>query len=91
LPMGGHEYGHKGYGLALTIESLSQGLSGHGGADGPTRWGAAVYLQLMDPAAFGGAVRPAGSRTPAGAIPPRPASRRCVCRAMGRTRASVRR
>jgi LDH2 family malate/lactate/ureidoglycolate dehydrogenase len=55
LPMGGHEYGHKGYGLALTIEALSQGLSGHGRADGPTGWGAAVYLQLMDPAAFGGA------------------------------------
>jgi LDH2 family malate/lactate/ureidoglycolate dehydrogenase len=55
LPIGGREYGHKGYGLALGIEALSQGLSGHGRADGPTGWGAAVYLQLMDPAAFGGA------------------------------------
>ena len=28
--MGGTEYGHKGFGLALMIEALSQGLSGHG-------------------------------------------------------------
>lgn len=55
LPLGGREYGHKGYGLALTIEALSQGLSGHGRADRPTGWGASVYVQVMDPAAFGGA------------------------------------
>lgn len=55
LPMGGQGYGHKGYGLALTIEALSQGLSGYGRADGPTGWGASVYVQVMDPAAFGGA------------------------------------
>jgi LDH2 family malate/lactate/ureidoglycolate dehydrogenase len=55
LPVGGREYGHKGYGLALTIEALSQGLSGHGRADVQTGWGAAVYVQVMDPAAFGGA------------------------------------
>jgi LDH2 family malate/lactate/ureidoglycolate dehydrogenase len=54
LPTGGREYGHKGYNLALTIEALSQGLSGHGRADRPTGWCASVYVQIMDPRAFGG-------------------------------------
>jgi LDH2 family malate/lactate/ureidoglycolate dehydrogenase len=55
LPTGGLDHGHKGYNLALTIEALSQGLSGHGRADPPTHWGASVYVQVMDPGAFGGA------------------------------------
>jgi LDH2 family malate/lactate/ureidoglycolate dehydrogenase len=55
LPTGGQDHGHKGYNLALTIEALSQGLSGHGRADPLTGWGASVYVQVMDPAAFGGA------------------------------------
>ena len=55
LPTGGKDHGHKGYNLALTIEALSQGLSGHGRADPPTDWGASVFVQVMDPAAFGGA------------------------------------
>jgi LDH2 family malate/lactate/ureidoglycolate dehydrogenase len=55
LPTGGLDHGHKGYNLALAIEALSQGLSGHGRADPPTDWGASVYVQLIDPAAFGGA------------------------------------
>jgi LDH2 family malate/lactate/ureidoglycolate dehydrogenase len=55
LPTGGKDHGHKGYNLALTIEALSQGLSGHGRADPLTDWGASVYIQIMDPQAFGGA------------------------------------
>ncbi len=55
LPTGGLDHGHKGYNLALAIEALSQGLSGHGRADPLTDWGASVYVQVMDPAAFGGA------------------------------------
>ena len=55
LPTGGREHGHKGYNLALAIEALSQGLSGHGRADRPTDWGASVYVQVMAPGAFGGA------------------------------------
>jgi LDH2 family malate/lactate/ureidoglycolate dehydrogenase len=57
LPTGGREHGHKGYNLALIIEALSQGLAGHGRADRPTAWGAAVYVQITDPAAFGGGDR----------------------------------
>jgi LDH2 family malate/lactate/ureidoglycolate dehydrogenase len=54
LPLGGLEAGHKGYGLALYIEALTGGLSGHGRADPKEGWGATVFVQLYDPAAFGG-------------------------------------
>lgn len=54
LPTGGLDHGHKGYGLALWIEALTQGLSGFGRADAPTGWGASVYVQVLDPDAFGG-------------------------------------
>ncbi|MGF1624324.1 MAG: Ldh family oxidoreductase [Alphaproteobacteria bacterium] len=54
LPIGGLDHGHKGYGLALMIEALTQGLAGYGRADAPTGWGASVFVQVMDPAAFGG-------------------------------------
>lgn len=52
--LGGRESGHKGFGLALMIEALSQGLSGHGRADAPTRWGGNVFLQVLDPDFFAG-------------------------------------
>jgi LDH2 family malate/lactate/ureidoglycolate dehydrogenase len=54
LPTGGKDHGHKGYGLALAIEALSQGLSGYGRANGETIWGASVYVQVIDPEAFAG-------------------------------------
>ena len=54
LPLGGLDLGHKGFALALLVEALTSGLAGHGRADGPTTWGASVFLQLIDPAAFGG-------------------------------------
>lgn len=53
--VGGQDHGHKGFGLALMIEALSQGLSGHGRKDAPTRWGGNVFLQVLDPALFAGA------------------------------------
>ena len=52
--MGGQEYGHKGFGLALMIEALSQGLAGHGRKDAPKRWGGNVFLQVLDPDFFAG-------------------------------------
>ncbi|MDR3400970.1 MAG: Ldh family oxidoreductase [Chthoniobacter sp.] len=52
--LGGAESGHKGFGLALMVEALTQGLAGYGRRDAPTRWGASVYLQLIDPEAFAG-------------------------------------
>lgn len=54
LPSGGKDHGHKGYGLALTVEALTQALPGYGRSDQPTGWGAGVFVQLFDPAAFGG-------------------------------------
>jgi LDH2 family malate/lactate/ureidoglycolate dehydrogenase len=54
LPLGGLEAGHKGYGLALMIEALTAGLSGRGRADVTEGWGATVYVQILDPAAFSG-------------------------------------
>jgi len=55
LPTGGTDHGHKGYGLALMIEALTQGLSGFGRAEAPTSWVASVFVQVIDPGAFGGA------------------------------------
>lgn len=54
LPLGGRSHGHKGYGLALLVETLTGGLAGHGRADPPEGWGATVYLTLHDLNAFGG-------------------------------------
>jgi LDH2 family malate/lactate/ureidoglycolate dehydrogenase len=54
LPVGGVEAGHKGYSLALMVEALTAGLTGHGRADIPEGWGATVFLQLYDPEAFAG-------------------------------------
>jgi LDH2 family malate/lactate/ureidoglycolate dehydrogenase len=55
LPLGGIDSGHKGYGLSLLVEALTGGLAGHGRADEREGWGATVFLQVIDPAAFAGA------------------------------------
>jgi LDH2 family malate/lactate/ureidoglycolate dehydrogenase len=52
--IGGQEYGHKGFGLSLMIEALSQGLAGHGRKDSPSHWGGNVFLQVLDPEFFSG-------------------------------------
>ena len=52
--LGGQEYGHKGFGLSLMIEALSQGLSGHGRKEAPKRWGGNVFVQVIDPDLFAG-------------------------------------
>lgn len=54
LPLGGLDSGHKGYGLSLLVEALTGGLAGHGRADPREGWGATVFLQVIDPQAFGG-------------------------------------
>jgi LDH2 family malate/lactate/ureidoglycolate dehydrogenase len=54
LPLGGTDLGHKGYALGLLVEVLTSALSGFGRADRPERWSDAVFIQLIDPAAFGG-------------------------------------
>lgn len=54
LPLGGPDLGYKGFALGLMMEALTAALSGHGRADEPTRWGNSVFLQLINPVAFGG-------------------------------------
>ncbi len=54
LPLGGLDAGHKGYGLALLVEALTAGLAGHGRADTLEPLGASIFLQILDPEAFGG-------------------------------------
>jgi L-lactate dehydrogenase len=56
LPMGGTDHGHKGYALGLLVEALTGGLAGHGRADSREGWGATVFVQVLDPASFAGAV-----------------------------------
>jgi L-lactate dehydrogenase len=54
LPLGGLELGYKGFALALFVEAITSGLAGHGRADETKRWGASVFLQLINPDMFGG-------------------------------------
>jgi len=55
LPLGGLELGHKGFAFAIMVEALTNALAGHGRADKPNRWGASVFLQIINPKFFGGA------------------------------------
>ncbi len=54
LPVGGFDHGHKGYGMALLVEALTQGLSGQGRVDQPQGTTVNIYLQVTDPSAFAG-------------------------------------
>jgi len=54
LPIGGLDHGHKGFALGLLVEALTGGLAGHGRADPHDGWTANVFLQVYDPAMFGG-------------------------------------
>ncbi len=54
LPIGGLDHGHKGFGLALLVEALTQGLAGYGRADGETGWGAGVLVLAFAPSRFAG-------------------------------------
>ena len=54
LPLGGMDLGYKGFALGILVEALSAALSGSGRADGSKRWGASVFMQIIDPQAFAG-------------------------------------
>jgi LDH2 family malate/lactate/ureidoglycolate dehydrogenase len=54
LPLGGLDAGYKGYALGLLVESLTSNLGGNGRSKKPEKWGASVFLQVIDPDAFGG-------------------------------------
>jgi LDH2 family malate/lactate/ureidoglycolate dehydrogenase len=57
MPLGGLDLGYKGFALGLLVEALTAALGGYGRADEPKRWGAAVFLQIINPDAFGGVER----------------------------------
>ena len=75
-PLGGLDSGHKGYALGLLVEALTSALGGFGRADPAEGWGAAVFVQVIDPTAFGGHdafIRETGWVADAArATPPRP-------------------
>ena len=52
--LGGMEKGHKGFGMALMVEALSQGLSGIGRTTGPKGMNLSIFVQVIDPDAFAG-------------------------------------
>lgn len=55
MPLGGALKGHKGFGLALMVDVLGQGLSGRGRANTPNgTFAQSAFLQVMDPEAFCG-------------------------------------
>jgi L-lactate dehydrogenase len=54
LPLGGMESGHKGFALGLLVEALTASLGGFGRSDSPDRWSASIFMQIIDPEAFGG-------------------------------------
>jgi len=54
LPLGGLDAGYKGFGLGLYVEALTAGLAGFGRADPTEGWGGTVFVQVLDPEAFGG-------------------------------------
>ncbi len=54
MPLGGFSSGHKGTGLGMTVEALTHGLSGYGRKRQPTGWVNNIFIQVLDPAAFGG-------------------------------------
>lgn len=54
MPVGGLDHGHKGYAMALLVEAITQGLCGVGRKDNLSGIAMNTFLQVIDPAAFGG-------------------------------------
>ena len=54
LPLGGLDLGYKGFALALFVEAITTARGGLGRVTGTKRWGASVFLQIINPARFGG-------------------------------------
>jgi LDH2 family malate/lactate/ureidoglycolate dehydrogenase len=54
LPLGGLDLGYKGFALGIMIEAMTNALGGHGRSDNPDRWGATVFVQVINPKLFSG-------------------------------------
>lgn len=54
MPLGGAEFGYKGFGFMLMCEAFALALSGHGRRTPQIRGAQGVFIQLIDPAGFAG-------------------------------------
>ncbi|MCV9999386.1 Ldh family oxidoreductase [Pararhizobium sp. YC-54] len=54
MPLGGEDFGYKGFGFGIMVEAFALALSGHGRLTPKQRGAQGVFLQLIDPAAFSG-------------------------------------
>ncbi|WP_170110333.1 Ldh family oxidoreductase [Flavilitoribacter nigricans] len=54
LPLGNQDTGYKGFALGILVEALTNALGGFGRSSKPDNWGGSVFLQVINPAAFGG-------------------------------------
>ncbi|HNP34807.1 MAG TPA: Ldh family oxidoreductase [Woeseiaceae bacterium] len=82
MPLGGEDFGYKGFGLGLVVEALTLALSGYGRNAGHRAYGEGVFLQIINPDYFAGRLvferemsnlveRCKNSRVPAGGAPVR--------------------
>ena len=56
LPLGGMDLGYKGFALGLMVEAMTSALGGYGRSDNPARWGASVFVQVINPSKFSGEI-----------------------------------
>ena len=54
LPLGGMDSGYKGFALGIMIEAMTSALGGYGRSSEPGRWGASVFVQVINPKRFSG-------------------------------------
>jgi L-lactate dehydrogenase len=54
MPLGGEDFGYKGFGFGIMVEAFALALSGHGRSTPKQRGAQGVFLQLIDPDAFSG-------------------------------------
>jgi len=54
LPAGGMDWGHKGFAFGLMVEALTSCLGGFGRGSLPEAKGNNIFVQVIDPDAFGG-------------------------------------
>ena len=53
MPIGGEDFGYKGFAIGLLVEAFALALAGYGRERPRVRGAQGVFLQLIDPAAFG--------------------------------------
>jgi len=54
LPVGGTNFGYKGFGFGLMVEAMALAMSGYGRHSKPETFGQSVLILSLDPAFFGG-------------------------------------